>query len=41
MMQERGGTVSLMHLSPQVRRVYDLSGMAKIIPVINEKEAEE
>ena len=37
----RGGTVSLMHLSPQVRRVYDLSGMAKIIPVINEKEAEE
>ena len=37
----RGGTVALMHLSPQVRRVYDLSGMAKIIPVINEKEAEE
>ncbi len=36
----RGGTVSLMHLSPQVRRVYDLSGMARIIPVIGEKEAQ-
>jgi len=41
MLQLRGGTVSLMHLSPQVKRVYDLSGMAKIIPVIEEKEAEE
>ena len=40
-LQLRGGSVSLMHLSPQVRRVYDLSGMAKIIPVIEEKEAEE
>ena len=41
MMQERGGTVSLMHLSPQVKRVYDLSGMARIIPVVEEKEAAE
>lgn len=41
MMQERGGTVSLMHLSPQVKRVYDLSGMAQIIPVVEEKEAAE
>ena len=37
----RGGTVSLMHLSPQVKRIYDLSGMARIIPVIGEEEAEE
>lgn len=37
----RGGTVALMHLSPQVKRVYDLSGMARIIPVIREEEAEE
>lgn len=37
----RGGTVALTRLSPQVRRVYDLSGMAKIIPVITEKEAQE
>ena len=36
----RGGTVSLMHLSPQVKRVYDLSGMARIIPVIGEEEPE-
>ena len=41
MMQVRGGTVSLMHLSPQVKRVYDLSGMARIIPVVEEKEAAE
>lgn len=41
MMRERGGTVSLMHLSPQVKRVYDLSGMARIIPVVEEKEAAE
>ena len=38
-MQTRGGTVSLMHLSPQVKRVYDLSGLARIIPVIGEEEA--
>ena len=37
-MQLRGGTVSLLHLSPQVRRVYDLSGMAQIIPVMDDKE---
>ena len=41
MLRERGGTVSLMHLSPQVKRVYDLSGMARIIPVVEEKEAAE
>ena len=40
-LQVRGGTVSLMHLSPQVKRVYDLSGMARIIPVIGDKEAAE
>lgn len=40
-MQVRGGTVSLMHLSPQVKRVYDLSGLARIIPVVGEKEAEQ
>jgi len=34
----RGGTVSVMHLSPQVRRVYALSGMAQVIPVMDEKE---
>ena len=39
-LQLRGGTVALMHLSPQVKRVYDLSGMARIIPVIEEKEDE-
>ena len=37
-MQLRQGTVSLMHLSPQVRRVYDLSGLAQIIPVMEDKE---
>ena len=37
-LQLRGGSVSLMHLSPQVKRVYDLSGMGQIIPVIEEKE---
>ena len=36
----RGGSVALMHLTPQVRRIYDLSGMAQIIPVIEEKEAQ-
>ena len=36
----RGGTVSLMHLSPQVKRVYDLSGWTRIIPVIGEEEAQ-
>ena len=41
MLRERGGTVSLMHLSPQVKQVYDLSGMARIIPVVEEKEAAE
>ena len=38
-LQARGGSVSLMHLSPQVKRVYDLSGLARIIPVIGEEEA--
>lgn len=35
----RGGTVSLMHLSPQVKRIYDLAGMAQVIPLVEEKEA--
>ena len=39
-LQARGGSVSLMHLSPQVKRVYDLSGLARIIPVIGEEEAQ-
>ncbi|MBQ7454973.1 MAG: anti-sigma factor antagonist [Clostridia bacterium] len=39
-LQLRGGSVSLMHLSPQVKRVYDLSGMGQIIPVIEEKEGQ-
>lgn len=39
-MQVRGGTVALMHLSPQVKRVYDLSGWTRIIPVIGEEEAQ-
>ncbi len=36
----RGGSVSLMRLTPQVRRIYDLSGMAQVIPVIEEREDE-
>ena len=39
-MQVRGGTVALMHLLPQVKRVYDLSGLARIIPVIGEEKAQ-
>ena len=39
-LQLRGGTVKLMHLSPQVKRVYDLSGMARIIPIISKEETE-
>jgi len=39
-LRQRGGTVSLMRLSPQVKRIYDLSGMARIIPVIEKKEDE-
>ena len=34
----RSGSVSVMRMSPQVRRVYDLSGMAQVIAVIDEKE---
>ncbi len=34
----RGGTVSLMHLSPQVKRIYELSGMRQIIALMDEKE---
>ena len=37
-LQLRGGTVSLMHLSPQVQRVYDLSGLAQIIPIMDEED---
>lgn len=40
MLSLRGGTVALMRLSPQVRRVYELSGMAQVVPVIDEKEDE-
>ena len=34
----RSGSVSVMRMSPQVRRVYALSGMAQVIAVIDEKE---
>ena len=34
----RGGTVSLMHLSPQVKRIYELSGMRQIVALMDEKE---
>lgn len=34
----RGGSVSVMHMSPQVRRIYALSGMGQIIADMDEKE---
>ena len=34
----RGGTVSVMHMSPQVKRIYALSGMGQIIADMDEKE---
>lgn len=36
----RGGTVCVMRMNPQISRIFKLSGMAQIIPVLsNEKEA--
>ena len=34
----RGGSVSVMHMSPQVRRIYALSGMGQVIADMDEKE---
>ena len=34
----RGGSVSVMHMSPQVKRIYDLSGMGQVIADMDEKE---
>lgn len=34
----RGGSVSVMHMSDQVKRIYALSGMGQIIADMDEKE---
>ena len=34
----RGGSVSVMHMSDQVRRIYALSGMGQVIADMDEKE---
>ena len=34
----RSGSVSVMHMSPQVKRIYALSGMAQVIADMDEKE---
>ncbi len=39
-LHSRGGGVAVARMNPQIARIFQLSGMAKIIPVLgNEKEA--
>ena len=37
-LHSRGGTVSVMNMNPQIARIFQLSGMARIIPVLADKK---